>query len=148
MSAVVPASPAIYRLSIERFRGIKNLLWYPSRGVNVILGGGDVGKTTILDAVAMLPSPTNPSVLSDTDYLARDDSAGFVIEAVLLLPPGLFTAHRYLHFPYIGSCLTQSDNRSICEAGRRGTRKLRGPRPILLRPRTRHASPSQHGRRR
>ena len=72
---------------IERFRGIKALSWHPSKGVNVILGGGDVGKTTILDAIALLFSPTNPTNLSDTDYHARDESAGFVIEAVVALPP-------------------------------------------------------------
>jgi putative ATP-dependent endonuclease of OLD family len=79
--------PTIYRLAIERFRGIKSLTWNPAMGVNVILGGGDVGKTTILDAIALLLSPTNPSTLSDTDYYARGDGAGFVIEAVFALPP-------------------------------------------------------------
>lgn len=85
-----PASaPAIYRLSIERFRGIKSLVWQPAKGVNVILGGGDVGKTTILDAIGLLLSPVNPANLADTDYHARDIAAGFVIEAVVSLPPGL-----------------------------------------------------------
>jgi AAA domain len=45
------SAPTVYHLTIERFRGIKALSWYPGRGVNVILGGGDVGKTTILDAI-------------------------------------------------------------------------------------------------
>ena len=81
------SAPAIYHLNIERFRGIKHLPWHPAKGVNVILGGGDVGKTTILDAIALLLSPTNATTLSDTDYHARDIDAGFVIEAVLTLPP-------------------------------------------------------------
>src|ERR1035438_6533075 len=80
-------SPLIRRLTIERFHGIDRLVWHPASGVNVILGGGDVGKTTILDAIALLLSPTNPSTLSDTDFHARDDAAGFVIEAVVTLPP-------------------------------------------------------------
>jgi len=46
-----PPAAAIYTLTIERFRGITSLKWKPSRGVNVILGGGDVGKTTILEAI-------------------------------------------------------------------------------------------------
>jgi hypothetical protein len=50
---------AIYHLEIERFRGIKTLSWYPRNGLNLILGGGDVGKTTILDAIALLFNPTN-----------------------------------------------------------------------------------------
>jgi putative ATP-dependent endonuclease of OLD family len=80
------SAPTIYQLVIERFRGIKALSWHPARGVNVILGGGDVGKTTILDAIALLFSPTNPTILSDTDYYARDENAGFAIEAVVALP--------------------------------------------------------------
>jgi putative ATP-dependent endonuclease of OLD family len=87
-SPIAPGTPAIYRLSIERFRGIKALSWSPARSVNVILGGGDVGKTTILDAISLLLSPVNTSVLSDTDYHARNIEAGFVIEAIMSLPPG------------------------------------------------------------
>jgi putative ATP-dependent endonuclease of OLD family len=54
--------------------------------VNVILGGGDVGKTTILDAIGLLLSPTNSANLADTDYHRRDIEAGFVIEAIMSLP--------------------------------------------------------------
>lgn len=78
--------PAICRLKIERFRCVKDLTWHPTKGVNVILGGGDVGKTTILDAIALLLSPTNPANLSDTDYHAREVAAGFVIEAIVSMP--------------------------------------------------------------
>jgi putative ATP-dependent endonuclease of the OLD family len=78
---------AIYRLEIERFRGIKTLSWHPQQGLNLILGGGDVGKTTILDAIALLLNPTNFANLLDTDYYLRDVDAGFLIEAVLSLPP-------------------------------------------------------------
>jgi len=96
MSAPVSSAsvPTIHRLLIERFRGIKTLSWRPAAGVNVILGGGDVGKTTILDAVALLLSPTIPSILSDTDYYAREDKAGFVIEAVLALPSSTGIANQ------------------------------------------------------
>ncbi|HVA12807.1 MAG TPA: ATP-binding protein [Stellaceae bacterium] len=83
-----PPAAAIYALTIERFRGITSLKWKPSRGVNVILGGGDVGKTTILEAIALLLSPVNPTTLSDPDYHDRDIEAGFSIEAILSLPVG------------------------------------------------------------
>jgi putative ATP-dependent endonuclease of OLD family len=86
-SSAKPPAAAIYAL-IERFRGITSLKWKPSRGVNVILGGGDVGKTTILEAIALLLSPVNPTTLSDPDYHDRDIEAGFSIEAVLSLPVG------------------------------------------------------------
>jgi putative ATP-dependent endonuclease of OLD family len=79
--------PAIYELVIERFRGIESLVWHPARGVNVILGGGDVGKSTILDALGLLLSPTNPSIVPGTDFYRRDESRGFVIETTVSIPP-------------------------------------------------------------
>ena len=84
-----PPAAAIYALTIERFRGITSLTWKPARGVNVILGGGDVGKTTILEAIALLLSPVNPTTLSDPDYHDRDIEAGFSIEAVLSMSVGV-----------------------------------------------------------
>src|SRR6267143_1030605 len=81
------SAPVICHLAIERFRGIKTFPWHPAKGVNVILGGGDVGKTTILDAIGLLLSPTNPTAVSDTDYHARNIEAGFAIEAIVSLPP-------------------------------------------------------------
>ena len=84
--AVPPAAPIIRRLTIERFRGIEALTWHPTPGVNVILGGGDVGKTTVLEAIALLLSPTNAGTISDTDYYRRDVGACFAIDAVLSLP--------------------------------------------------------------
>jgi putative ATP-dependent endonuclease of the OLD family len=80
------SAPIIYLLAIERFRGIKTLSWRPAKGVNVILGGGDVGKTTILDAIGLLLSPTNPATLADTDYHGRSIEAGFSVEAIVSLP--------------------------------------------------------------
>jgi predicted ATP-dependent endonuclease of OLD family len=53
-SRACTAVATIYQLVIDRFRGIKALSWHPTKGANVILGGGDVGKTTILDAFALL----------------------------------------------------------------------------------------------
>jgi putative ATP-dependent endonuclease of OLD family len=62
------------------------MLWRPSLGLNLILGGGDVGKTTILDAISLLLSPTNPTFVPDTDYFKRNQETGFVIDAVIKLP--------------------------------------------------------------
>lgn len=74
------------RLKIERFRGIESLTWLPTAGINILLGGGDVGKTTILDAVALLLNPTNTYTLTDADYWRRDVTSEFLIEAVVSLP--------------------------------------------------------------
>ena len=84
--AAAPKPPAIRHFSIERYRGILSLSWHPGECFNVILGGGDVGKTTVLEAIALLLSPTNAGTVSDTDYHARNIEAGFLIEAVMSLP--------------------------------------------------------------
>ena len=63
-------SSYIRRLKIQRFRGIESLTWHPTSGINIILGGGDVGKTTILDAIGLLLNPTNVYVVSDWENLA------------------------------------------------------------------------------
>lgn len=81
----IPQTSFIRRLEIHRFRGIESLLWSPAAGVNVILGGGDTGKTTILEAIALLLSPTNATVLSDADYFLRNTDAEFSIEAAVSL---------------------------------------------------------------
>ena len=78
----------LLRLRIERFRGLTELDWHPKPGMNLILGGGDVGKTTILDAISLLLSPVNPANLADTEYHARQIEQGFSIEGIILLPPG------------------------------------------------------------
>ena len=74
-----PPAAAIYALTIERFRGITSLKWKPSRGVNVILGGGDVGRATILEAIALLLGPVNPTSLlpipTITTEISKPDSA-------------------------------------------------------------------------
>lgn len=76
----------IHRLTIRGFRSIQNLQWHPQPGMNIILGGGDAGKTTVLDAISLLLSPTNPATLSDAEYHLRDLNSGFSIEAVMHLP--------------------------------------------------------------
>jgi putative ATP-dependent endonuclease of OLD family len=72
----------IRRLRIERFRGLEELEWTPHPALNCLIGPGDAGKSTILDAIALLLSPRGLS-LSEYDYHARQTERGFVIEAVL-----------------------------------------------------------------
>lgn len=78
--------PHILRLTLTRFRGFENLNWLPTQGMNLILGGGDAGKSTLLEAIALLLYPTNGYTLSDSDYWRRCVEDEFVIEAVMHLP--------------------------------------------------------------
>lgn len=79
-------APLIRRLTIRRFRGVSSFEWLPASSLNVILGGGDVGKTTVLEAIALLLSPTGVTTLSDADFWDRKSEDGFEIEAVMSLP--------------------------------------------------------------
>ncbi|HBK4804844.1 TPA: AAA family ATPase, partial [Enterobacter hormaechei subsp. steigerwaltii] len=43
--------PKIRHIEVENFRVIKKLSWSPSPGLNCLIGPGDSGKSTILDAI-------------------------------------------------------------------------------------------------
>jgi putative ATP-dependent endonuclease of OLD family len=79
-------APRIVRLDINRFRGLESFRWYPEPGLNLLLGGGDVGKSTLLEAVALLLHPTYAPPPVESDYWMRRVEDGFQIEAVLSLP--------------------------------------------------------------
>jgi len=51
--------------------------------MNIIIGGGDCGKTTILDAIGLMLHPSNGANISETDFFEKNTSAGFQIEAVI-----------------------------------------------------------------
>lgn len=76
----------VRKLSIRRYRGLEALDWRPDPTLNLVLGGGDVGKTTILDAVGLLLSASNATTVSETDYWRRDNTTEFSIEGVVSLP--------------------------------------------------------------
>jgi putative ATP-dependent endonuclease of OLD family len=82
----VSKNATIRRLEITCFRGIQSFVWNPASGMNLVLGGGDVGKTTLLEAIAFLLSPSNAVTISESDYWRRDNTKEFIIEAVMSLP--------------------------------------------------------------
>lgn len=79
------AAPTIRKLAITGFRGIRSLVWSPHPRLNVVLGAADGGKSTILEALALLFSTSPSQGLSEFDYHLRDLSSGFLIEAVLTI---------------------------------------------------------------
>lgn len=89
--------PSIRLLRIERFRGIENLKWCPGSGLNVIVGPGDSGKSTILEAISALLSPAPNMNISEFDYFQREIDKGFAIEAALAV--GDATILRSDRFP-------------------------------------------------
>lgn len=95
------AGALIRKLSIQRFRGLERFEWRPQPGMNVLLGGGDVGKTTVLEAIALLLNPSNAPVVAESDYWQRDSTQEFVIEAVMVLPADMgISAQRNMSWPW------------------------------------------------
>lgn len=76
----------IRRLEIQNFRGIKSLDWYlpATQKLIVLVGPGDSGKSTILDAIHYLLGDRWTIPITDTDFFAVDVSTSVVIRAVLV----------------------------------------------------------------
>ena len=55
-------------IEIENFRGISSLSWIPSPGLNCLIGPGDSGKSTILDAVDLCLGARRSIQFSDADF--------------------------------------------------------------------------------
>lgn len=58
----------IRRLEIRNFRSIKILDWAPSAGINCLIGPGDSGKSTILDAIDLCLGARRNVSIADTDF--------------------------------------------------------------------------------
>jgi len=77
--------PTIRQLEIQNFRGIHYLKWHPAPGMNIVTGPGDVGKSTILRAIAFLLSPAPVLTITEFDFHERSTAHNVTIEAVLAL---------------------------------------------------------------
>lgn len=82
----------IRRLWIENFRGIKSLDWKlpTDQQLVALVGPGDSGKSTILDAIHYLLGDRWMIPFADTDFHDVDVQQSIVIRALLIdLPPSL-----------------------------------------------------------
>lgn len=73
----------IRRLRISRFRCLETFEWSPKPGLNCLIGPGDVGKSTVLNAIALLLAPYPQTAASEFDYFKRGLDQGFEIEACI-----------------------------------------------------------------
>lgn len=89
----------IRRLEIQHFRGIAELDWYPSAGVNCLIGPGDSGKTAVLDAIDLCIGARRTAQFSDADFHSLDTSRAICIRVTLGdLPDALSSMEAYGHF--------------------------------------------------
>jgi hypothetical protein len=72
----------IRQIKVSHFRGIAALDWTPSHSFCCMIGPGDSGKSTVLDAVEALLSSRWFS-FTEPDFLGCDTSTSIVIEATI-----------------------------------------------------------------
>lgn len=78
------------QLRIENFRGIRRCDWRVDTRLIALVGPGDSAKTTLLDAIGLVLSPSYNPAFTDADFYGLDPANKIVIEAVVTdLPPRL-----------------------------------------------------------
>ncbi|UVS99856.1 ATP-dependent nuclease [Burkholderia glumae] len=86
----------IEQLEISNFRGIKKLIWQPGRGLNCLVGPGDSGKTTVLDAIEVLFAERTNINFDDLDFYDSSPANTIRIRAVVgKLPTDYLREGRY-----------------------------------------------------
>jgi DNA repair ATPase RecN len=86
----------IRRLQIRNFRSIQVLDWVPSAGINCLVGPGDSGKSSILDAIDLCLGARRSAPFGDTDFYGLDVNQTVVIAATLAdLPESLLYLDTY-----------------------------------------------------
>jgi putative ATP-dependent endonuclease of the OLD family len=62
-------------LEISNFRAIKELRWLPGSGVNCLIGPGDSGKSSILEAIELCLGARRTVTVSDADFYGLDTAS-------------------------------------------------------------------------
>lgn len=73
----------IRKIEIENFRGIKALDWKPSEGINCLIGPGDSGKSSILDAIDLCLGARRNLSFTDADFHKLDISEPIKIKVTV-----------------------------------------------------------------
>jgi hypothetical protein len=86
----------IRRVEIHNFRSIRLMEWCPVEGINCLIGPGDSGKSTILDAVDLCLGARRNLAVSDTDFFELDVTQDVSITLTLgALPDALKNIDTY-----------------------------------------------------
>lgn len=70
-------------IEIRNFRSIQSLDWCPLEGINCLIGPGDSGKSTVLDAIDACLTARRSLPFSDTDFYHLDVSRAIDIKVTL-----------------------------------------------------------------
>jgi hypothetical protein len=86
----------VRRLEIRNFRGIRTLDWNVDGDLLALVGPGDVGKSTVLDAIELVLSPRWSPVLTENDFHGCDTSKPIEITCFVSgLPAALLSDRRF-----------------------------------------------------
>ncbi len=86
-------------LEIRNFRSIRRLDWAPSNGINCLIGPGDSGKSTVLDALDLCLGMRRGTPIGDMDFHGMNVEAPISICVTLgNLPASLLDVDYYGEF--------------------------------------------------
>lgn len=73
----------IRKIEIENFRCIKQFSWTPNPGINCLIGPGDSGKSSILDAVDLCLGARRNVQFTDADFHRLDVESPIVVSVTI-----------------------------------------------------------------
>lgn len=89
-------SMKIRRLEVENFRGVRSLDWRHIGETSALIGPGDSGKSTILDAIERVLSPRWNVAFDDTDFWDLQTDAVITVRATIThLAPDLYRESKF-----------------------------------------------------
>lgn len=89
----------IREILISNFRGIYSLKWWPNPGINCLIGPGDGGKSTVLDAIELTLGTRQSVGFTDADFHRCNVDEPIIIDVTLgALPDELRNLEAYGHF--------------------------------------------------
>jgi predicted ATPase len=69
----------VRHIEIQNFRSIRQLSWNPKPGLNCLIGPGDSGKSTILDAIDLALGARRSYSFNDADFYQLDTTSPLII---------------------------------------------------------------------
>lgn len=90
----------ICKVEVSHFRGIASASWQITGGRVGLIGPGDSGKTTLLDAIEFLFWPKYALTLTDNDLYKADPDTTAVLRAWVINPPDDLT-HDGAYFTHL-----------------------------------------------
>ena len=75
--------PRIRKVAISNFRSIRRLTWFPSAGINCLIGPGDSGKSSVIDAIDKCLIARRTTEFTDADFYCLDVQKEISIEITI-----------------------------------------------------------------